>query len=25
LPDLIRIAVQLLSAAQQLPSKHKPL
>ena len=25
LPDLIRIAVQLLSAAQQVPSKHKPL
>jgi two-component system, NarL family, invasion response regulator UvrY len=25
LPDLIRIAVQLLSAAQQLPSRHKPL
>jgi two-component system, NarL family, invasion response regulator UvrY len=25
LPDLIRIAVQLLSAAQQLPSKPKPL
>ena len=25
LPDLIRVAVQLLSAAQQLPSKHKPL
>jgi DNA-binding NarL/FixJ family response regulator len=25
LPDLIRIAVQLLSAAQQLPSKRKPL
>jgi len=24
LPDLIRIAVQLLSAVQQLPSKHKP-
>ena len=25
LPDLIRIAVQLLAAAQQLPSKLKPL
>jgi two-component system invasion response regulator UvrY len=25
LPDLIRIAVQLLAAAQQPPSKHKPL
>jgi two-component system, NarL family, invasion response regulator UvrY len=25
LPDLIRIAVQLLPAVQQLPSKHKPL
>jgi two-component system, NarL family, invasion response regulator UvrY len=24
LPDLIRIAVQLLSTVQQLPSKHKP-
>jgi DNA-binding NarL/FixJ family response regulator len=24
LPDLIRIAVQLLSAVQQLPSQHKP-
>ena len=25
LPDLIRIAVQLLPAAQQVPSRHKPL